>query len=205
MDLKTFEKPATSDSAANRLARHRRCKNGRVFCHACGHRKPTAWRVYLLIRRAIPAGEAPGFGIRELRGRVSVTAVPDVKAKTLMEQTLRKVKRGSLVHTDKFEVCDALTFCGCRPLNVGHGKSFTRGRVHQRSGGPLELCQDASHQIDIQCLGKTGAKSLLITLNSFLRKKLNGGEGGIRTPGALRHSAFRVRRDRPLCHLSVGA
>ncbi len=60
MDLKTFEKPATSDSAANRLARHRRCKNGRVFCHACGHRKPTAWRVYLLIRRAIPAGEEPG-------------------------------------------------------------------------------------------------------------------------------------------------
>ncbi len=147
----------------------------------------------------------PVFGILERRGRVSVTAVPDVKAKTLMEQTLRKVKRGSLVHTDKFEVCDALTFCGCRPLNVGHGKSFTRGRVHQRSGGPLELCQDASHQIDIQCLGKTGAKSLLITLNSFLRKKLNGGEGGIRTPGALRHSAFRVRRDRPLCHLSVGA
>ncbi len=30
-----------------------------------------------------------------------------------------------------------------------------------------------------------------------------GGEGGIRTPGTFRPTAFRVRRDRPLCHLSV--
>ncbi len=30
-----------------------------------------------------------------------------------------------------------------------------------------------------------------------------GGEGGIRTPGALRLSGFQDRRDRPLCHLSV--
>ena len=30
-----------------------------------------------------------------------------------------------------------------------------------------------------------------------------GGEGGIRTPGALRLSGFQDRRDRPLCHLSA--
>ena len=30
----------------------------------------------------------------------------------------------------------------------------------------------------------------------------NGGEGGIRTPGTLRHTWFRVRHIRPLCHLS---
>jgi hypothetical protein len=35
-----------------------------------------------------------------------------------------------------------------------------------------------------------------------LRLGHNGGEGGIRTHGAFRHSAFRVRCDRPLCHLS---
>ena len=35
-----------------------------------------------------------------------------------------------------------------------------------------------------------------------LSKWQTGGEGGIRTHGALRHSAFRVRCDRPLCHLS---
>src|ERR1700690_4236387 len=32
-----------------------------------------------------------------------------------------------------------------------------------------------------------------------------GGEGGIRTPGALRLSGFQDRRDRPLCHLSCRA
>ena len=32
---------------------------------------------------------------------------------------------------------------------------------------------------------------------------LNGGEGGIRTPGTLRLSGFQDRRDRPLCHLSI--
>ena len=29
-----------------------------------------------------------------------------------------------------------------------------------------------------------------------------GGEGGIRTPGTLRHTRFRVGHIRPLCHLS---
>ena len=32
----------------------------------------------------------------------------------------------------------------------------------------------------------------------------NGGEGGIRTLGELPHTAFRVRRTRPLCDLSGG-
>ena len=39
MGIKSFEKPINSDAAANRLIRHQRYKNGRVFCHGCGHRK----------------------------------------------------------------------------------------------------------------------------------------------------------------------
>jgi hypothetical protein len=31
-----------------------------------------------------------------------------------------------------------------------------------------------------------------------------GGEGGIRTPGALPHNGFQDRRIRPLCHFSGG-
>ena len=31
-----------------------------------------------------------------------------------------------------------------------------------------------------------------------------GGERGIRTPGTLRHTGFRDRHIRPLCHLSGG-
>lgn len=221
MDLKSFEKLITSDSAAYRLIRHKRYKNGRVFCHGCGHRKvyrlsegryrcrrcrytfglltgtwmaqskvplsrwfwllklfelevtayqaaaqvgvsyPTALRVFTIIRRAIlaqeepellrreveldesyfggrrkgkrgrgAAGKVPVFGILERRGRVSVTVVPDVKAKTLMEETVKKVKRGSLVYTDKFWGYDALAFCGYRHLKIDHGKMFTQGRVH---------------------------------------------------------------------------
>ena len=34
---------------------------------------------------------------------------------------------------------------------------------------------------------------------------LAGGEGGIRTLGTLRYTAFPMQRDRPLCHLSFVA
>lgn len=221
MGIKSFEKLINSGSAANRLLRHKRYKNGRVFCHGCGHKKvyrlsegryrcgrckytfglltgtwlgqskvaistwlwliklfelevtahqaasqvgvsyPTALRVFTIIRRALLAeqelsllrqeveadesyfggrrkgkrgrgagAKVPVFGILERRGRVSVTVVPDVKAKTLLEQTVKKVKRGSLVYTDKFRGYDALAFCGYRHLKVDHGKTFTRGKVH---------------------------------------------------------------------------
>ena len=35
------------------------------------------------------------------------------------------------------------------------------------------------------------------------RRAKDGGEGGIRTPGALRLSGFQDRRVKPLCHLSL--
>ena len=221
MVIKTFEKLITSSVSAHRLIRHKRYKNGRVFCHGCGHKRvyrlaegryrcgrcgytfglltgiwlgqsrvtlstwlwliklfelevtahqaalqvgvsyPTALRVFTVIRRAILAGQDPGllrreveadesyfggrrkgkrgrgaaakvpvFGILERRGRVSVTVVPDVKAKTLLEHTVKKVKRGSLVYTDKFRGYDALAFCGYRHLKVDHGRTFSRGKVH---------------------------------------------------------------------------
>ena len=34
------------------------------------------------------------------------------------------------------------------------------------------------------------------------RVALNGGEGGIRTRGTLRYTAFPMQHNRPLCHLS---
>lgn len=56
--------------------------------------------------------------------------VPNVTAKTLLEHTVKKVKRGALVYTDKFRGYDTLAFCGYRHLQVNHGKTFTRGKVH---------------------------------------------------------------------------
>lgn len=76
------------------------------------------------------AGKVPVFGILERRGRVSVTVVPNVTAPTLLQETVKIVKRGTLVYTDKFRGYDTLTFCGYRRLTVNHSTRFTRGKVH---------------------------------------------------------------------------
>lgn len=76
------------------------------------------------------AGKVPVFGILERKGVVSVTVVPNVSGQTLLNETVRLVKRGALVYTDKFRGYDALTFCSYRHLKVDHGKRFARGHVH---------------------------------------------------------------------------
>lgn len=76
------------------------------------------------------AGKVPVFGILERGGIVSVQAVPDVKAKTLLGLTVMKVRRGSIVYTDRFGSYDALMFCGYRHLKVDHGTHFAQGRVY---------------------------------------------------------------------------
>jgi len=76
------------------------------------------------------AGKVPVFGILERRGRVSVTVVPNVTAQTLLQETVKIVKRGTLVYTDKFRGYDTLTFCGYCRLAVNHSTRFTWGKVH---------------------------------------------------------------------------
>lgn len=72
----------------------------------------------------------PVFGILERRGRVTVSVVPNVTRDTLLGATLKLVKRGSLVYTDRYKGYDALTFCGYRHLRVDHRRRFSTGRVH---------------------------------------------------------------------------
>ena len=43
------------------------------------------------------------FGILERDGKVHVEIVNNVKAKTLLKSTIRKVKKGSIVYTDQVE------------------------------------------------------------------------------------------------------
>jgi transposase len=76
------------------------------------------------------AGKIPVFGILERHGRVKVQTLPDVRAETLLNATVKTVKRGSLIYTDKFRSYDALMCCGYRHLKVDHAKRFARGRVH---------------------------------------------------------------------------
>ena len=76
------------------------------------------------------AGKVPVFGILERDGLVHVNVVPNVTAETLLGLTVKKVRRGSVVYTDKFRSYDSLMFCGYRHLKVDHGKYFSSGKVY---------------------------------------------------------------------------
>ncbi len=76
------------------------------------------------------SGKVPVFGILERQGKVRVTVVPDVSAETLLNLTLKTVRRGSIVYTDKFRSYDSLMFCGYRHLKVDHNKRFASGKVY---------------------------------------------------------------------------
>lgn len=76
------------------------------------------------------AGKVPVFGILERDGKVCVDVVPNVKAETVLDLAVKKVRRGSVVYTDRFNIYDALMFCGYRHLKVDHKTRFSRGRVY---------------------------------------------------------------------------
>lgn len=76
------------------------------------------------------AGKVPVFGILERQGKVRVTVVPDVSSKTLINLTVKTVRRGSIVYTDKFRSYDSLMFCGYRHLKIDHHKRFSSGKVY---------------------------------------------------------------------------
>ncbi|MDE1765555.1 MAG: IS1595 family transposase [Thaumarchaeota archaeon] len=70
------------------------------------------------------------FGILERGGRVYVSVVPNVSADTLSDQTVRKVRRGSIVYTDRWHGYDSLMFCGYKHLSVDHKYKFKSGKVY---------------------------------------------------------------------------
>ena len=70
------------------------------------------------------------FGILERRGKVSISIVKDVSAETLLNETVRKVRRGSIVYTDRWRSYDSLMFCGYRHLSIDHQHKFKRGKVY---------------------------------------------------------------------------
>src|SRR5512139_2470745 len=76
------------------------------------------------------AGKVPVFGILERDGQVHVSVVQDVSAATLLKLTVKKVRRGSVVYTDRFGSYDSLMFCGYRHLKIDHQKLFSSGRVY---------------------------------------------------------------------------
>lgn len=76
------------------------------------------------------AGKIPVLGILERHGKVNVSVVKDVTATSLLNETVKMVRRGSVVYTDKFRGYDALMFCGYHHLRVDHGRRFASGKVY---------------------------------------------------------------------------
>jgi len=76
------------------------------------------------------AGKVPVFGIYERNGTVRVEVVENVTAESLLNMTIKTVRRGSIVYTDKFKSYDALMFCGYRHLRIDHKKRFSSGKVY---------------------------------------------------------------------------
>ena len=72
------------------------------------------------------------------------------------------------------------------PYHVHRGEVGREERIHRAAGGQFSLIR------------------ILLGL-SFAMKYGNGGWGGIRTPGAFRHTRFPGVHNRPLCHPSVKA
>lgn len=76
------------------------------------------------------AGKIPVFGILERGGKVRVEVVRDVRGESLVDLAIRKVKRGSLVYTDKFRSYNGLISYGFRHKRIDHGKRFVNGKVY---------------------------------------------------------------------------
>ncbi len=76
------------------------------------------------------SGKTIVFGILERNGEVSVDIVNNVSAETLMNGTVKKVRRGSIVYTDKWRGYDSLMFCGYKHLNIDHRYKFKDGKVY---------------------------------------------------------------------------
>ncbi len=76
------------------------------------------------------AGKIPVFGILERNGVVKVEVLKKVTTDTIMNLTIKTVRRGSTVYTDRYQCYDALMFCGYRHVKIDHKRYFARGKVY---------------------------------------------------------------------------
>lgn len=76
------------------------------------------------------SGKIPVFGILERDGKVKVEIVHDVTAETLLTLAIKKVKRGSLIYTDRYRSYDGLVGMGFKHKRVDHSKRFVNGKVY---------------------------------------------------------------------------
>jgi transposase len=70
------------------------------------------------------------YGILERNGKVSVSILKDVSTESIINETVKKVRRGSIVYTDRWRGYSPLMFCGYRHLSVDHSRKFKEGKVY---------------------------------------------------------------------------
>jgi len=72
----------------------------------------------------------PVFGILERKGLVKVEPLHGLSAEAVLNLTVKTVRRGSIVYTDRWGIYDALMFCGYKHFTVDRGRRFTQSDVH---------------------------------------------------------------------------
>jgi transposase len=75
-------------------------------------------------------GKIPVFGILEREGKVKVEIVKDVTAETLLREMIKKVKRESIIYTDKFKAYDGLVIYGFKHERIDKSIKFSNGKVY---------------------------------------------------------------------------
>jgi len=86
--------------------------------------------MYLAVSLQYPKDNSFVLGVLERKGKVSVSIVNDVSAKTLLGQTIKKVRRGSIVYTDKWRGYDSLMFSGYKHMAIDRQKRFVNSKVY---------------------------------------------------------------------------
>jgi len=66
----------------------------------------------------------------ERGGKVKVEIVKDVSAETLLKEIIKKVKRGSIIYTDRWKGYDTLVIYGFKHLRIDKSIRFSNGKVY---------------------------------------------------------------------------
>jgi len=67
---------------------------------------------------------------RGAKGKVKVEIVKDVTAETRLIETIKKVKRSSIIYTDKFKAYDGLVMYGFKHERIDKSIKFSNGKVY---------------------------------------------------------------------------
>lgn len=72
----------------------------------------------------------PVFGILERNGKRKIEIVQDATTETLLTLAIKKLKRGSIIYTDRYKSYNKLVAMGFKHKRIDHSKRFGNGKVY---------------------------------------------------------------------------